>query len=234
MEIKKVDLKKESSISKYLNQNKNESNVTSVNNIETVDLNYSRTVDDMDSGIAVQKVVDTKVDPMGEMEVYSTEDNTNADKIIDINISNETAHVATGNKDINQLREELCLFDGSNGNSSINNKFDPSNSDLTIKQTQLLNEFDSYCNEKGLTQQQKMDWAYMIGRESTFKTTAGNGTYYGIGQLSRDNIYKYSSNPDAYLSGDSIAQIDTTYKYIMDRYGSIEAAREKWNKSGSY
>ena len=145
-----------------------------------------------------------------------------------------TATTATGTKDIETLRQELGLYDGTNGNSHINNKFGYYNEGLTNQQTQLLNSLDVYADSKGLTQQQKSDWAYIIGRESGFKTGASNGTHFGIGQLTAGNVQKYASDPTAYMNGDSAVQIEATYNYIMDRYGSIEAARAHWNSHNWY
>ena len=141
---------------------------------------------------------------------------------------------ATGTKDIETLRQELGLYDGTNGNSHINNKFGYYNESLTNQQTSLLNSLDVYADSKGLTQQQKSDWAYIIGRESGFKTGASNGTHFGIGQLTEGNVNKYASDPSAYMAGDPNVQIEATYNYIMDRYGSIEAARAHWNSHNWY
>ena len=236
MKIKKVDIKKDVNISDYLKNKTTTTGGTKINDIEKVDLNanYFRIIDDMDNGIAVQKAADTKVDSVGKMKVYQTIDNNNVDKIIDIDIKDETSHIATGNKSMEQLREELSLYDGKNGNADIDIQFAAEGSKLSDQQTQLLNKFDLFCNEKGLTQKEKMDWAYMIGRESTFKTSAEYKKHYGIGQLTDDNIDTYSSDPQAYRNGNAIVQLDTTLKYIMDRYGSMDEARAFWDKNGWY
>ena len=145
-----------------------------------------------------------------------------------------TGTEATGNKDIETLRQELGLYDGTNGNANINNKFGYYDEGLTNQQTQLLNSLDTFGSSVGLTQQQKSDWAYIIGRESGFKTSATNGSHWGIGQLTAGNIETYASDPTAYYNGDSNVQINATYNYILDRYGSIENARAFWDSHGWY
>ena len=98
----------------------------------------------------------------------------------------------------------------------------------------LICDFIRLRHELGLTQQQKSDWAYIIGRESGFKTSATNGSHWGIGQLTAGNIETYASDPTAYYNGDSNVQINSTYNYILDRYGSIENARAFWDSHGWY
>ena len=136
----------------------------------------------------------------------------------------------TGNKDIDTLRDELGL----RGSSTIDNKFGYYNESLTSKQTDLLNAYDQYTNSIGMSQQDRKDWAWIICRESGLDTGASNGTHFGIGQLTEGNVNTYASDPAKYMSGDPQVQIDATYKYIMDRYGSISAARSHWESHNWY
>ena len=139
---------------------------------------------------------------------------------------------STGQKSLEQLRSELGLFDGVNGNSSINNKF--GSGDLAKNQTKVLNDIDIYGSSIGLSQKDKSNFAYMIGRESGYKTGASNGQYTGLGQMSPGNISTYAVDQNAYKAGNSMVQIDASYKYIMGRYGSIDNARKHWDSHGWY
>ena len=136
----------------------------------------------------------------------------------------------TGNKDIDTLRDEFGL----RGSSTIDNKFGYYNEELTSQQTELLNTYDQYTSNLGMSQQDRQDWAWIICRESGLKTSASNGTHFGIGQLTEGNVNTYASDPAAYMAGDPQVQIDATYKYIMDRYGSISAAKQHWEEHNWY
>ena len=138
---------------------------------------------------------------------------------------------ATGEKSIDQLRDELGL----RGSDTIDNKFGYYDEGLTNTQTEVLNKFDQYTSSIGMSQQDRQDWAWIMCRESGLKPSANHAdTHFGLGQLTQENINTYSPNPEAYMSGDSQVQLETTYNYIIATYGSISAAKAHWEANNWY
>ncbi len=138
---------------------------------------------------------------------------------------------ATGDKSIDQLRDELGL----RGSNTIDNKFGYYDEGLTSTQTQVLNTFDQYTSSIGMSQQDRQDWAWIMCRESGLKPSANHAdTHFGLGQLTQGNINTYSPNPTAYMNGDPQVQLETTYNYIIATYGSISAAKAHWESDGWY
>ena len=138
---------------------------------------------------------------------------------------------ATGDKSIDQLRDELGL----RGSNSIDNKFGYYDEGLTSTQTQVLNTFDQYTSSMGMSQQDRQDWAWIMCRESGLKPSANHAdTHFGLGQLTQGNINTYSPDPAAYMNGDPQVQLETTYNYIIATYGSISAAKAHWESHNWY
>ena len=138
---------------------------------------------------------------------------------------------ATGDKSIDQLRDELGL----RGSNTIDNKFGYYDEGLTSTQTKVLNTFDQYTSSMGMSQQDRKDWAWIMCRESGLKPSANHAdTHFGLGQLTQGNINTYSPNPTAYMNGDPQVQLETTYNYIIATYGSISAAKAHWEQHNWY
>ena len=135
---------------------------------------------------------------------------------------------ATGDKSIDQLRDEFGL----RGENTIDNKFGYYDDGLTATQTDVLNKLDQFGQANGIPHDQMKDWAWIMCRESGFKPEASNGTHFGLGQLTESNIAKYAPSGD--YSTNVNTQIQATYNYIMDTYGSIEAAKSFWQSNGWY
>lgn len=84
-----------------------------------------------------------------------------------------------------------------------------------------------FADAKGLTE--------LIGRESSWSSTAKNpsSSAYGYGQFltATRNSYEKATG----LSyNDPVNQILMTYKYVKDRYGSVQAALNFWDKNKWY
>jgi hypothetical protein len=72
----------------------------------------------------------------------------------------------------------------------------------------------------------------LIQRESSGNTSASNGQYYGIGQLSPANYEKYVSGQD--WQNSYAVQLAAMKAYITDRYGSVANAVAFHNANGWY
>lgn len=147
----------------------------------------------------------------------------------------DVANRTTGNKSIEQLRDELGLYDGIDGNKKVNQQFAYSQKELTQAQTEVLNALDVVADQKGISQEDKKLLAYMMTKESGLRTNAAgvpqdDGQAYGLGQMKPYNVEKYASDPDLYYANDPYTQIDATHNYIIDRYGTIEHAKEVWDE----
>jgi hypothetical protein len=73
-----------------------------------------------------------------------------------------------------------------------------------------------------------LDLARIVCFESSYETHATNGSYYGLGQMSKTNIAAYNVSWDHYWNGSSahhIAyyQLLAAMRYCKDRYGSPAA-----------
>jgi hypothetical protein len=76
--------------------------------------------------------------------------------------------------------------------------------------------------------------AYLINRESHGDPYAENGKYKGIGQLSENKYEGYIGKSWEEVKGDYAAQEQAMEAYVMDRYGSWQAASEHSSAVGWY
>jgi hypothetical protein len=98
------------------------------------------------------------------------------------------------------------------------------------KQPAAFNTHMSQAIQKGVPFSESKLLTELIGRESGFRPTAQNptSTAYGYGQFLTSTRNAYAKRYPDLNYNNPVDQIVLTYKYIKDRYGTVQNALSQW------